>query len=65
MKSPAARLVSDLACWVLCIFTAGALHGLGLIEDRALALAGCALWLAIRATSKSEVNTAHQNSEED
>lgn len=64
MKSPPVRLVSDLAFWVLGIFSIGALDGLGVIEDRALALAAYALWLAIRAVSKAEVNTAHKNSEE-
>jgi Na+/H+ antiporter NhaD/arsenite permease-like protein len=58
------RLGWDIVLWVLCIIVIGFLSGADLIENPAFSLAGAALFWAIRANTKAEVNTAHKNSEE-
>jgi len=53
------RLGLDWLLWAFCVFAIGFLHGAGVIESPGSALAGAALFMAIRARSKSEVNSAH------
>lgn len=62
MSNPV-RFLGDVGLWVVCIVATGVMRGAGLIDDPAFALAGSALFLAIRANSKAEVNTAHKISE--
>ena len=64
MSKPAVRFLSDLALWAICLITIGVLRGLGVIENMAMAVAGGALWMAIRAQSKADVNSAQTSNEE-
>lgn len=53
------RLGCDVLSWAFSILAIGALHVVGVIDNPEIALAGGALFVALRARSKSEVNTAH------
>jgi len=58
------RYGCDILLWAFCIVANGFLTEAGLIDDPAFSLAGVALFWAIRANTKAEVNTAHKNSVE-
>jgi hypothetical protein len=64
MSKELLSFASDFILWVILVLTVGALHGLGLVADQSISLAGGALWLAIRAGRKAEVNTAHKSETE-
>ena len=53
------HFASDFALWAVLVVAVAILSSAGLIENQALALAGGALWLAIRAYRKAEVSAAH------
>jgi hypothetical protein len=63
MSKELLSIASDFILWVILVLTIGALTELGIVADQAIGLAGGALWLAIRASRKADVNTAHKNSE--
>jgi hypothetical protein len=64
MAKPVFHFMADVVQWVISIVAIGALHGAGVIENPAIALAAVALWLAIRARRKADVNTVSKISEE-
>lgn len=63
MGAKIVSLLADAMLWSFCVAMVGFISAAFAIDDPAFALASGALWVAIRARSKAEVNTAHKNSE--
>lgn len=55
------HFASDAVLWAACIVLTGFLSASGLIENPAFALAGSALWFAIRAYRKADVNSVRKS----
>lgn len=60
MSTRIRRFIADAIIWAFCITLVGFLSAAGVIDNPAIALAGGALWWAIRAYSKADVNTVHK-----